>query len=106
MVWKNRSKYGYQVKPGYGFADYLVQNDGEFPVFSYYWHGWKKAGLFNGHNLRAATMNFFQKKQKDCKIVLTPNTRWTTINLLIPVRLLKENDCIINIVDFDEKEIL
>ena len=91
------------VKFGYGWTKELTHNITEFPVFSYYWHLWKKAGLYRGNKLRDLAMRLFEEKDKRCKFVIALNEGYVSINFLIPSYILREEGCLISLVDFDEE---
>jgi len=52
--------------------------------------------------LKQLAMKLFAEKHPDCKFVLTRNKGYVTLNFLIPSYILRENDCLISLVDFDE----
>jgi len=91
------------VKYGYGWTKKLTQGESEFPIFSYYWHLWKKAGIYRGNRLKDFAMKLFKEKDKNCKFVIALNEGYVTINFLIPSKMLRENGCLISLVDFDEE---
>lgn len=91
------------IKYGYGWTKELTQGDSEFPIFSYYWHLWKKAGLYRGNKLKDFAQKLFKEKDKNCKFVIALNEGYVSINFLIPSKMLKDNDCLISLLDFDEK---
>lgn len=91
------------VKYGYGWTKKLTNDESELPVFSYYWQLWKKAGLYRGNKLKDLAMKLYAEKNKHCKFVLTPNDDYVTVNFLIPSHILREEGCLISLIDFDEE---
>lgn len=102
---RDYDKYFPRIKYGYGFVDNFNLPEGCSPIFSYYWFKWKKAGIFRGDMLRDFTKQCFYDRDQDCKFQLSPNTSWTTVNLLIPFKKLQDNGILIDLVDFDEESV-